>query len=74
MLGNSNYWPRFESTIVQETKQILTINNQLSFGGDLADTVLRLANINSFVAGDYVFYDQTFISIHDFGSIKNNRK
>lgn len=51
----------------EKNKQILTINNQLRFGGDLADTVLGLANINSLVAGDYIFYYQTFISVHNFG-------
>lgn len=58
----------------KEAERILTINNQLSFGGDLADTVLRLAHINSLVAGDDVFYNQTFISIQNFGPRMKNGK
>lgn len=35
---------------------ILTINNQLSFGADLTDTVVCLTNVNTLVTRHHTFY------------------
>lgn len=47
---------------------ILTINDELRFGTDLANTVLGLANVDTFVGCYDILYDEAFVFFFDVGS------
>jgi hypothetical protein len=53
---------------IQGVEVVLTINNQLCFGADLANTIVSFTNICSLVTRQYIFYYQTLIAIQNFGS------
>lgn len=64
----------FRRTKINNITELLTIDDKLSSGTNLSDTVMCFANVDAFVDGNNILYQQAFIVLHNVRPIHCGNK